>query len=186
MRCFVAIELPGEIHERLAELQEQLNRFGRAVRWTDPYQIHLTMKFLGEVPEQQVAEVCELATEIANDHAACQLKVAGTGCFPPGGAVRVIWAGLERLPQSLVDCHRACEKGFAGMGFKKENRAFRPHLTLGRVKDHSVSREVREVLEEWQDFVGGEFTAEGLTVFQSVLKREGPTYLQLAHAPFEK
>jgi 2'-5' RNA ligase len=184
MRCFVAIELPEEVHKRLDELQEKLNRFGRRVRWGNPYQIHLTMKFLGEVPDEQVPDICETAKTIANAHASFELKVEGIGSFPPRGSVRVIWAGLKEIPQELVDCHKDCEEEFARLGFDKENRAFRPHLTLGRVKDRSVSRDVREVLEEYRDFVCGEFTANGLTVFQSILKREGPTYVPLAHAPF--
>lgn len=184
MRCFVAIELPDDVRERLADLQGQMAGLGRGVRWTRPESIHLTVKFLGQVPDAQVAEVCEAARRIAAKYPVFGLEVAGAGCFPPRGLVRVIWAGIVQLPPPLVDCQRECEDVYAGMGFEKENRAYKPHLTVGRVNDSGVSNRVRETLLQFEGFSGGSFVAEELIVFQSELRRGGAVYTPLARAPF--
>lgn len=184
MRCFVAIELPDDVRECLAGLQGQMAGLGRGVRWTRPESIHLTVKFLGEVPDAQVAEVCEAARRIAAKYPAFDLAVAGAGCFPPRGPARVIWAGVSQLPQPLIDCQRECEDTYAGMGFEKENRAYKPHLTVGRVNDPGLSIRIRETLRQFESFSGGSFTASELVVFQSELQRGGAVYTPLARAPF--
>lgn len=179
MRTFIAIELPEDVHERLSQLQDKLGAIEKAVRWTRPAQIHLTVKFLGEVPNGQVAAVCEAAREAAIACQPFELSVKGMGCFPPGGLPRVLWAGLETLPEPLVECHRLLEQGCARLGFPPENRPFRPHLTLGRVKDTGVSRAIRRTIEEFADFDGGVFDAEELIVFESRLGPKGPAYIPL-------
>ncbi|HOB76446.1 MAG TPA: RNA 2',3'-cyclic phosphodiesterase [Phycisphaerae bacterium] len=183
MRCFVAIELPDDVRACLADLQRQMAGLGRGVRWTRPESIHLTVKFLGEVPDAQVAEVCEAARRIARKYPVFDLAVAGTGCFPPRGPARVIWAGIPQLPQPLIDCQRECEDVYAGMGFEKENRAYRPHLTVGRVNDPGLSNRIRETLRQFEHFSGGDFAAGELVVFQSELRRGGSLYTPLARAP---
>jgi 2'-5' RNA ligase len=184
MRCFIAIELPDEVRDRLADLQEQMAGLGRAVRWSKVESVHLTVKFLGEVPDQRVAEVCETARRIAEKHPVFDLEVAGAGCFPPRGLARIIWAGIPQLPQPLVDCQRECEEQFAAMGFEKENRPYKPHLTVGRVNDPGASNRVRQLLRQFESFTAGAFTADELTVFQSELRRGGSVYTPLARAPF--
>ncbi len=186
MRCFLAIELPRETRERLAALQKRLCALDREVRWTKVDQIHLTVKFLGEVPDAAVGQVCQSADAIARDHPAFDIQVSGTGCFPPRGPARIVWAGLASLPQPLIDCHKACERAFAEMGFPPENRPFHPHLTIGRVRDQRGSHKIRPALESELHFDGGRFTVKELTVFQSVLDRGGPTYTVLSRAAFQE
>jgi len=182
MRCFLAIELPTDIREQLRALQERLGSLGRAVRWTRTEQIHVTLKFLGEVPEDKVPKICETALQIAGKFEPFELQVRGTGCFPPGGAARIVWAGMPDPPGTLIDCHRAGEESFAKLGFKKENRAFNPHLTIGRVKDFSASSQIRATVEQHNTFLAGSFNVDELVMFQSILKPQGPTYIPLARA----
>jgi len=184
MRCFLAIELPSAIRDRLRALQEQFDSLGRAVRWTKVDQIHLTLKFLGEVPDNNVPALCEAAKNIASCFEPFDLEISDTGCFPPHGQARIVWAGIPNPPQTLIDCHKKCEQTYADLGFKKENRAFKPHLTIGRVKDFSASRQIRAVVHSAQVFNAGNFTVKELIMFQSILKPQGPTYIPLTHAPF--
>lgn len=184
MRCFLAIELPTDVRKQLSLLQEQLAELDHTVRWTRPELIHATVKFLGEVPDAQVPEVCRVAVEIAGPLACPRIVVRGTGCFPPSGPARIVWAGIEGPPPELVACHAACEKAFAELGYPPEERAFRPHLTLGRSRDPRGARQAREAVRKMSNFACEPFIAGQLVVFQSVLDKSGPTYTPLVAAPF--
>ncbi|HOA72720.1 MAG TPA: RNA 2',3'-cyclic phosphodiesterase [Phycisphaerae bacterium] len=182
MRCFVAIELPDTVRNRLAELQTQLHGLDRTIRWTRPEQIHITIKFLGEVPDADVPQVCTSVTRTAARMPAIPLTVRGLGVFPPRGLTRIVWAGIDGPPAGLVACYGACEQALAELGFAPETRVFKPHLTLGRARDPRGARDVPRALEPFADFTAGSFTASQLVVFQSVLCRTGPTYTALARA----
>jgi 2'-5' RNA ligase len=182
MRCFLAIELPRETRDRLAALQRRLSVLDRDVRWTKVDQIHLTVKFLGEVPDADVGQMCSSAATVARDYPPFDIQVSGTGCFPPRGPARIVWAGLASLPQPLIDCHKAFERAFAELGIPPETRPFHPHLTIGRVRDPRGSHKIRPVLEPESQFDGGHFIVEELVMFQSVLHPSGPTYTVLSHA----
>ena len=183
MRCFLAIELPEETRDRLADLQDRLSHLGRSVRWTRPGHVHLTVKFFGDVPDQDVPAICDLAATITQPFEPFELSVRGTGCFPPHGPARIIWAGLAELPQPLLDCQQACEDQFAEMGYPPEGRLYHPHLTIGRVRDARRSRQTRQAIEAEANFDGGIFHVEELLLFQSVLECNGPTYTVIARAP---
>jgi RNA 2',3'-cyclic 3'-phosphodiesterase len=185
MRCFVAVELPAHVRHRLADLQSRMADLGRAVRWTRPESIHLTLKFLGEVPDAQVSRICTTAREIAAKYPVCDLELAGTGCFPPRGPVRVVWIGISQPPPPLLECQRDCESAYATLGFEPENRPYSPHLTIGRVNDPAAANRIRSGLQQFESFSAGRFTADGLTVFQSQLRPAGSIYTPLARAPFK-
>lgn len=182
MRCFVAIELPEVVRARLGALQEQLAGLGRSVRWVKPQQIHLTLKFLGEIAEAQVPRICMAMREVAARFPTFEFEVRGTGCFPPRGLARVVWAGIPELSATLTEVHRACEDACAALGFAPENRPFAPHLTLGRVNDAGASNRVHETLREMGGFIGGVCPVSELIVFQSELTPRGPISTALARA----
>lgn len=184
MRCFVAIELPTAIRDRLADLQARLQVLDRAIRWTRPEHIHLTLKFLGEVPDAIVADACKATIATAAGLPPVRLEVRGVGCFPPSGSARIVWAGISGPPTELISCHRACEEVFEELGFPREDRDFRPHLTIGRSRDSRGAREVRAAIGELKDCAVGSFTASELVVFESMLSSSGPTYTALARARF--
>jgi RNA 2',3'-cyclic 3'-phosphodiesterase len=185
MRCFVAIELPTGIRDRLGDLQGRMQSLGRGIRWARPESIHLTLKFLGEVPDGQVAEVCTIARRVAERCPASELEVAGVGCFPPRGAARVVWVGVLQPPPALLECQRECEAAYAEIGFAPEGRAFSPHLTLGRVNDPAAGYRIRGELGEFESYAAGRFVADELTVFQSELRPSGSVYTPVARGPFK-
>lgn len=186
MRCFIAIELPEEVRNRLVDLQGQMRSLGRAVRWTRFEQLHLTLKFLGEVSEVRVAEVCNVAQRIADRYPPFELEIRGTGCFPPRGGVRIVWADVANPPPALLACQKDCEDTYSTMNFERENRAYTPHLTIGRVNEMGASDRIREIVRQHESFLAGRFTAAEMTVFQSELSRGGSVYTPLAHARFGK
>lgn len=182
MRCFLAIELPDAIRRELGKLQECLRSVDKAVRWVRPEQIHITLKFLGEVPDAKLPAVCDVPVRAAERFGPFDLEVRGTGCFPPSGSPRVLWAALADIPEALARCQHQCEQAYAELGYTPENRAFKPHLTLGRVREGSSSRGVREAVKEQEGFFGGRFTARELILFQSVLGPGGAKYVPIVRA----
>lgn len=154
------------------------------MRWTRPEQIHLTMKFLGDVPDNDVPAIINTAREVATRFEPFELSVAGAGCFPPRGAARIVWAGLLDPSPTLTECYREGETAFSTLGFKPENRPFKPHLTIGRVKPGRGAYDIRQVIETSEvDFKAGSFLVEQMTLFQSILAQTGPTYVPLAMLP---
>lgn len=184
MRCFVAIELPAQVREQLAGLQARLREMDPFVRWTRPEHIHLTLKFLGEVPDSRVPEICTATIEAAARLAPVPIEISQAGCFPQRGPARIVWAGVLGPSRELAACHAACEQVFADLGYPPEERAFRPHLTIGRSRQPNGAHQVRGLFATADGFRCEPFTAAELTVFQSVLGRSGSTYTALARGAF--
>lgn len=181
MRCFVAIELPDP--SPLVALQKRLRGRVPGVRWTPPEQIHLTLKFLGEVHDSQMRDITAALNNAASESSDFDLVVGGLGWFPPRGPVRVIWAGFRDIPTALFDCQRSCEAHLEPCGFPAEHRAFTPHLTLGRVRTIAEPEEVHAILRGASDFVCLPFHATSLVLFQSLLQPAGSVHLPLARFP---
>lgn len=182
MRCFVAFELSDEVKRRLAGLQTELGNMGRAVRWVRPEAMHLTVKFLGDVPDGQVPEICQAVTDVASLCEPFEYAVASTGCFPPRGPVRVAWVGVDEPTNRLAECQALCQDAFADLGFAIESRAFAPHLTLGRVKDPRQARDLRERIADYADFNAGTVEASELILFESHLSPKGARYVAVHRA----
>ncbi|MBN1342335.1 MAG: RNA 2',3'-cyclic phosphodiesterase [Phycisphaerae bacterium] len=180
MRCFVAIELPDDVRRQLAGLQEHFGYLGKVIRWVRPEATHLTLKFLGEVPDRQLPEVCRAVDHVARQSELFHFAVRSAGCFPPRGTPRVVWAGIEETSGRLDRCHALCEEAFAELGFPKEARRFVPHLTLGRVKDSRGAGGLREAVADYVDFEAGEVAAEELILFESHISKKGAEYV-VAH-----
>jgi 2'-5' RNA ligase len=143
MRTFIAIELPSEIKSALASLQTELRRAGADVSWTRPENIHLTLKFLGEVDERRIGEVENVCVASAAEFRPFTLSLNETGVFPNARQPRILWAGLAGEIEKTVEMRKRLDDGLALIGFEREEKDFRPHLTIGRVKSN---RKIRELL----------------------------------------
>jgi 2'-5' RNA ligase len=163
-------------------MQSRHAALDRAVRWTRPEQIHLTLKFLGEVPDPDVPAVCDAMVAVAGRFGPVEFAVRKAGCFPPGGSARIFWAGLDEPTGRLARLRDACEDAFTDMGYPREDRAFKPHLTVGRVKDPRSSRQVRNTAAAEAAFDAGRQTADEIVLFQSILAPQGATYVALSRA----
>lgn len=192
LRLFVALELPDPALEALAALQARLQAdpAGRAARWVRPEGIHLTLKFLGEVPAGRQADITRAVEAAADGQAPLALEVAGLGCFPNPGQPRVAWAGLGGDLAGLAALQRATERALNPLGFPPEKRGFSPHLTLGRLRREASPAEARAlgalITRSAADLGGAAlagWTAGELSLIRSELERSGARYTRLAAAP---
>jgi 2'-5' RNA ligase len=133
VRLFIAVNLPEHEKARLAEILDVLRTTALPVRWVQRESLHITLKFLGEVPERQVAEIAAANERVADRCAPFELEVGGFGTFPSRTRPRVFWIGVATPPQ-LVELQELVEENIEPLGYPREKRAFHPHLTLGRVK----------------------------------------------------
>src|SRR2546426_241206 len=129
MRAFIAIEIPDDIREAIAETQAKLKNTRAKVSWTKPANIHLTLKFLGEISEEQCAAVQAALTELTTHHSPFTVTVVGAGGFPSARSPRVLWIGCEEPTGVLAALQSEIEAALEKLGFPAEQRGFTAHLT---------------------------------------------------------
>jgi 2'-5' RNA ligase len=174
IRCFVAVDLPEGMREEIGGIQSSIATEG--LRLVRPELVHITLKFLGEVPEEKVARIGEALSGIRASSFLAQVK--GMGAFP-GRSIRVVWLGLEGNFEPLYE---KVEASLAPLGFKREERGFSPPITLGRVGRPS-SRMNQLLWPKISALSGsdlGSFTVDRFYLKKSTLTRGGPLYDDLA------
>ena len=180
MRAFIAIDFDSQIKKQLDDLQRRLRDGPVRLRWTDPAQIHLTVKFLGEVAAEQVAPIQAALNDVARGTAPFEVQVGKVGTFPPGGRPRVVWVGVTPVGDGLMRCRDAVEAAVSPLGFPTEGRAFEPHLTLARCPDPRAGREVFAALSPLRTFDGGVQRVDRLVLYESTLTPYGPRYHRMS------
>lgn len=187
VRCFIAIELDEAIRRQIARLQERLQKQSglddRSIKWVRPENIHLTLKFLGEVSDSEIIDICAAASEAAASTRAFDFEVGNCGCFPPAGSARVLWVGLTEGSEAVTALAEAVDQQLQELGYAGEHRRFSGHLTLARIKQAQVGRRVSEICQTLEPVSLGVEHVGQIIVFQSVLTRSGPQYTALHHAP---
>jgi 2'-5' RNA ligase len=173
--------LPAFLIGNLETLQEKLKRFGMPVRWVRPGSIHLTLKFLGDIDQNTVGPISRALSAAVAGWRPLTLGVGGVGVFPGIKRPRVIWAGLREDTPGLLRLQASVEAGLETVGFAREQRPFKAHLTLGRVKGRIAPAQLLEAVEAFSDFRTGQFEVDGVTLFKSDLKPTGAVYTRLAH-----
>jgi len=194
VRVFVAVEIPAEVRAYLASLQAAFRRHGRVVKLVDPSLMHLTLRFLGNVPVRQLGTVEQTIRDSARDLSPFTLTLSHLGAFPGRGRTpRVVWVGLAADDgyDALQRMFRRLEDRLILAGFPAETRPFAPHLTLARLRDGVSSEEARGVDETVIDLrgsneIGAVFRVSHLTLMRSDLDRGGARYTALAQVPFER
>jgi 2'-5' RNA ligase len=178
IRTFIAVEIGDEIRKRAVALQERLAKTGDDVRWVDPAGMHVTLIFLGEVDEREVMDVCRAVKAVAKQEAPFTLNVSGVGAFPNTRRPKTVWAGITDGAEALQRIHGLLNEALSELGgYRKEDRAYTPHLTLGRVNGSGQGLIVEfPKLMSWS---GGHTTVNELIVFSSEMTREGPEYTPL-------
>jgi 2'-5' RNA ligase len=181
VRLFVAIELDRALRRALARAAEPIVAAERCLRATSEEQIHLTLRFVGETPDDRIADVIEAAEAAAAPRAPFSIQVRGLGGFPKPQAVRVLWAGIEEC-QPLGSIARAVETELRNRGFPPESRGFSPHVTIARAKG-APSRRCGPLDPEQPRF--GEQEVDELVVFESRPSPRGSLYVPVARAALE-
>ena len=188
LRTFVALPLSEAMHEQLAEVQKRLQRRcpERSVRWVAPKSIHLTLFFLGEILPDYLTSIHEALTVVARAMPPFTFEVGGLGAFPNVRHPNTLWVGLQEPTGHLALLHRAVNEALAKVGFKPEDRAFNPHLTLGRVNRRAYDEELRRIEKALTETTVGLLgTVEGkeIILFRSILKSGGAEYTPLEVFP---
>jgi 2'-5' RNA ligase len=182
MRTFIAVELPENIKNKIGELQAPLKRTNAFVSWVKPENIHITLKFLGEVPEEKINEVFS-AIEIAlKETKKFKINLKGTGVFPDFRRPRVIWVGAGKGGEELSNMATRIEEEMEKIGYPKENRKFSPHFTIGRVKSPKNIEKLMEKVKT-TDFETEDIEVKEVTVMKSQLHPAGAIYTPLKKIP---
>jgi 2'-5' RNA ligase len=191
IRSFVAIELPDDARQALADLQRDLKAQAppKAVRWTRPESIHLTLQFLGDVAPNQVEAIAAALRGVCADRTPFTFQLREVGVFPNPNRPRVVWAGIVEPSGALAALQKQVTQALAPMGFEPEKRGFTPHLTLGRAA-RNVSRqelaELGDLITRFDVGVVGQVTVDHITLMKSDLKPSGAVYTPLAIVAFGK
>ncbi|MBI5959975.1 MAG: RNA 2',3'-cyclic phosphodiesterase [Chloroflexi bacterium] len=189
-RLFIAIDLPADVRDGLARIQLALKKQSppETVRWVNPNGIHLTLKFLGDVPVTQRATIEEKLVSAAQPHGVFSLVAGGLGCFPNALKPRVVWVGVHQSLEPLIALRDAIERAIAPLGYPTEDRAFSPHLTLGRVRQEARradSQQLGEVVAQTSVKEKFEWHVSDVCLIRSDLKPSGAIYTTLFHAPLK-
>lgn len=179
MRSFVAVELPDELRGSLSRILDELRPCGADVKWVRPEAVHLTLKFLGEIQPEQVEEIRLAVQEVAGRHGPFKMEARGLGCFPRLEQPRVVWLGLEGEKWKLEALQREVETALMQLGFPKEERPFRPHLTLGRVRSPKARLALVQKIKNLEGIQGGELVVGSVVLFKSELLPSGARYTKL-------
>jgi 2'-5' RNA ligase len=189
LRAFIAVEIPSEIHKAIESKTSSLRAMldSRLVRWVPTGNIHLTLKFLGDVSPASVEMLSQMLSAEVSQHTSFELKFGGLGAFPNPRRPRVIWIGIQ-APAELEALQRGIEAAAATLGYPNEKRPFSPHLTIGRVKQRTGSagmQKIRAALEEAQIGSLGTAQVKAMHLFKSDLKPTGAVYTRLFSAPLK-
>jgi 2'-5' RNA ligase len=181
IRAFIAIPLPQVVLDQLGYLREQLRRHGLPIRWVRVAGIHLTLKFLGDIPAARVAEVAGAVEAAVVPCQQLELLMSDMGVFPNIQRAKVIWAGIEGNLEGLADLQQKVETALEPLGFVREKRRFTAHLTLGRSKARIAAKALSHALTDHGGYDPVPFQAREVVLYQSQLRPNGVLYTRLAN-----
>jgi 2'-5' RNA ligase len=183
VRTFIAVDLGKAIRDRAAALQEKLGRTGVEVKWVEQDNLHVTLLFLGEVDDRQVAEVCRIVGDRTAQRGAFPMSIEGVGSFPNPRRPRIIWIGVGTGASELCDLHDDLERPLTKLGYRREERKYTPHITIGRVRSEAPADALSAQLAKNGGWKGGETLVNEVCVMGSELTPQGPVYTVLSRAP---
>ncbi len=184
IRAFLAIDFPDGIKATLGRIQERLKPLIGGVRWTKPESIHLTLQFFGYIPPDHIELISEIVKKNVEGVAPFMLNLGSPGAFPSITRPRVVYIGLGGQTETLGRLQEKIASDLEGLGFKKEERAFTSHLTLGRLKAATRLPGVPEAFKKVMDLAEGSFVVDGLNLYRSELHPTGAVYTVLERYPF--
>ncbi|HEV3440172.1 MAG TPA: RNA 2',3'-cyclic phosphodiesterase [Gemmata sp.] len=179
-RTFIAVDIGDGIRNNAIGLQELLAKTGADVKWVTPESLHITLLFLGEVDDREWHTVCRAVRDIAAGEPPFPLRVSGVGAFPTIRHPKIAWAGIVDGADELRRLHAKLEAKMLDLGcYRKEEREYTPHLTLGRVKGEADGFKLAPELTKRLGWEGGRTVVDEVLVFSSELEKDGPIYTVL-------
>lgn len=182
IRTFIAVELAPELRAPIDELRERLRSTGADVKWVESNHYHITLKFLGDVPVNRISDVSDAVRSATAAVTAFRISFCGTGAFPNLRRPNAIWVGVTDGADQLAQLACAVETALEPLGFPREDRPFRAHLTIGRVRSHKGLGALSTRIAEARDLPIGDMEVTEAVVMKSVLTPRGPIYTKLAAA----
>jgi len=179
IRTFIAFKLPKNIIYSISEIQNRFKSYAFKVRWVNPENIHLTLKFLGNINHTDIEKISKTIINTANGYAPVSLVVKGVGVFPGIKRAHVIWMGLTGEIEKLTGIQNDIEENLEELGFPREKRPFRGHLTLGRIKGKINPEKLMGAMKKFEKFESELFIADKIYLFKSDLKSTGSVYTEL-------
>src|SRR5437867_2925906 len=175
MRVFIAIDLPEEVRSQLAAVERELRLTTNSARWVAAESIHVTLKFIGEIPEKRIQSIDEAMSGIT--WKPFQVAVRGTGFFPGKRSPRVLWAGLKA--PTMEGLSEKIDSRMERFGFEKEKRAFRAHVTLARARHTRLDAALVTAAAKFEEQNFGSFSVDRCFLYQSALKSSGSVYTRI-------
>lgn len=182
MRCFVSVDLPGDLEPAVEEVQRELRDTGADLNPVEPGKVHVTLKFLGEVEDERVEDVESAVRGAAEPMEPFDARFEGVGVFPSRDYIRVIWIGADG-GGGFVELAERIEDAAAELGFEREDREFVPHATVARMKSGRGKDRVLDVLDRYEGRVFGSCRVDRVRLKRSVLRPEGAKYSDIAVIP---
>lgn len=179
MRCFIAIDMPEDIKVSISNVIEKAGQKVKGIRWVSAQNIHLTLKFLGDVKEELMHDIEKGLSSVCINHAPFTINIRSAGAFPNFKYPNVLWVGIDES-EELKRLYEDIEDVLSGLGFEKENRKFSPHLTIGRVKDRKGIEPVIKELYTFKDMFFGSMEVKEVLLMRSILKPAGAEYSKIA------
>ncbi|MFC1703703.1 RNA 2',3'-cyclic phosphodiesterase [Candidatus Omnitrophota bacterium] len=183
-RCFIAIELPQEIQRRLCKIQSELKATGADAKWVKQNNIHLTLKFLGNLDSAAIAKVTAVLEQTTVHYTPFSVEISEVGAFPTKESPRVIWVGVKEGKEKISAMVEELENSLQNIDIPKEEREFHPHITIGRLKSSFNRVHLVTKLKEITVGESMRFNVQALTLFKSTLTPKGPIYEVLKAASF--
>jgi len=185
VRCFIAIDIGEETRREIDSLISRLRRLGPDLKWLSGERIHLTLKFLGNTEEALVERIKASLTSIASCHRIFSLRAAGTGVFPDYSRPRVLWVGIDGS-EELNLLYNDIESAMEQLGYRREERTFRPHLTIARVRSSRGLSPLLKELRRYRESEFGKIEVAEILLMKSTLKPTGAEYERLFSAALGK
>ncbi|MBX9583236.1 MAG: RNA 2',3'-cyclic phosphodiesterase [Gemmataceae bacterium] len=184
VRTFIGVDVGEEVRKRATALQTQLAKSGAGVKWAAPAGMHVTLFFLGDLDDRDVIAVCKLVEEVAAAEPPFPLRVSGVGAFPTPRRPKVVWGGITDGADPLRRLHAGLQARLLDLALvAREEPAYTPHLTLGRVKGESDGQTLAAELPKLLAWDGGRSVVDEVVVYSSELRRDGPEYAVLGRGP---
>jgi len=185
-RIFIAIDISEEARAAVADyIDKFIIDFPRVkMSWERPEKLHFTVRFLGDIDEKQLEEVCDVSQAVANTIKPFSVRIVETGVFPHYKSAKVLWLGPKQGSDEMTAIKAEIDAGLDLIGIEPEKRKFHPHLTIARIRDLEKSRTLVRVHRQRQ-FEPIAFTATGITVYESKLERTGSEYFPVRSFPFK-
>ena len=181
MRTFIAIEIGDKVAANIGSLQGEISDclVGKnpGIKWVDPNLIHLTLKFLGDVEEDQIEDINEIAAQIAENFNKFTIEVKKVSSF--GRPPRVVWLGIN-VSDILGRLQSRVDSRLTKAGFEPDEKKFVGHLTICRVKDFAVGKQIKRIIKAYEGFSAGKIQVKSICVYKSELTKAGPEYTLLS------